>query len=99
MVDDETTMAEAMKQLENIHSLLQEGCSSRNGIPLRTSPGKKKLTITSTKYHQVFHKKLPPRRRWKKKTPKPEVVVIEDNSDDVHDEDTVAKRRVSYMFV
>ena len=80
MVDDETTMAEAMKHLENIHLLLQESCSSRYGISFRTSPVKKRLKITSTKYHQIFHKKLLTRRRWKK------VVVIEDNSNDVPDE-------------
>ena len=77
--------------------VLQKSCSSTHGIPLRISPFKKKLKITSTEYHQVFHKKLPPRRRWKKKTPKADVIFIEeDSNDDVDDDD--AKRNVSCMF-
>ena len=97
MVDVKTSISQAIKQLENIHLLLQKSCASINGIPLRTSPVKKKLKITSTKYHQVFHKKLPPRRCRKKTTPKPEVVVVEDSIEDVHDRET--KKKVSCMFV
>ena len=97
MVDDEITMSTALKQLENIQLMLKKSCSSTHGIPLRISPVKKKLKITSTEYHQVFHKKLPPRRRWKKKTPKADVIFIEeDSNDDVDDDD--AKRKVSFMF-
>lgn len=76
--------------------MLQKSCSSTNGIPLRISPVKKKLKITSTIYHQVFHKHLPPRRRWKKKTPKADVILVGDSKDDVDDGD--AKRKVSCMF-
>lgn len=97
MVDDKTTMSTALKQLENIQLMIKKSCSSTHGIPLRTSPVEKKLKITSTEYHQVFHKKLPPRRRWKKKTPKADVIFIEeDSNDDVDDDD--AKRKVSFMF-
>lgn len=97
MVDDITAMSEAIKQLENIHLLLQKSCSSVNGIPLRTSLIKKKLKITSTKYHQVFHSKLPPRQHWKKKNPKTEVVVVEDSNDDV--DDVESKKKVSCMLI
>ena len=93
----ETTMSTALKQLENIQLVLQKSCSSTHGIPLRISPFKKKLKITSTEYHQVFHKKFPPKRRWKKKTTKADVIFIEeDSNDDVDDDD--AKRNVSCMF-
>ncbi|RMX48499.1 hypothetical protein pdam_00008486 [Pocillopora damicornis] len=98
MVDDKTTMSTALKQLENIQLMLKKSCSSTHGIPLRTSPVEKKLKITSTEYHQVFHKKLPPRRRWKKKTPKADVIFIEeDSNDDVDDDD--AKRKATNFFV
>ena len=88
MVDDETTMSTALKQLENIQLAW---------YPLRISPVKKKLKITSTEYHQVFHEKLPLRRRWKKKTPKADAIFIEEDSNDDVDDDG-AKRKVSCMF-
>ena len=97
MVDDEITMSTALKQLENIQLMLKKSCSSTHGIPLRISPAKKKLKITSTEYHQVFHKKLPPRRRWKKKTAKADVIFIEEDSNDDVDNDD-AKSKVSFMF-
>lgn len=97
IVDDESTMSAALKQLENIQLMLQKSCSSTNGIPLRISPVKKKLKITSTIYHQVFHKHLPPRRRWKKKTLKADVILVGDSKDDVDDGD--AKRKATNVFV
>lgn len=45
-------------------------------------------------------RKVSPKKALEKESrPKPEVVVFEDNSDDVHDEETRAKGKVSYIFV
>ena len=97
LVDDETTMSTALKQLKNIQLMLHKSCSSTHGIPFRISPAKEKLKITSTEYHQVFHKKFPLRRRWKKKTLKADLNFIEEDSNDDVDDDA-AKRKVSCMF-
>ena len=97
LVDDETTMSTALKQLKNIQLMLHKSCSSTHGIPFRISPVKEKLKITSTEYHQVFHKKFPLRRRWKKKTLKADLNFIEEDSNDDVDDDA-AKRKVSCMF-
>ena len=96
LVDDETTMSTALKQLKNIQLMQHKSCSSTHGIPFRINPVKEKLKITSTEYHLVFHKKFPLRRRWKKKTLKADLNFIEEDSND--DVDAAAKRKVSCMF-
>ncbi|CAH3124436.1 unnamed protein product, partial [Pocillopora meandrina] len=98
LVDDETTMSTALKQLKNIQLMLHKSCSSTHGIPFRISPVKEKLKITSTEYHQVFHKKFPLRRRWKKKTLKADLNFIEEDSNDDVDDDA-AKRKATNFFV
>lgn len=48
--------------------------SQKSGLPLRNSPVKKKFKANKVEYHQVFHKKLPKRRKWKKRTSTPIVL-------------------------
>lgn len=48
--------------------------SQKSGLPLRNSPVKKKFKANQVEYHQVFHKKLPKRRKWKKRTSTPIVL-------------------------
>ncbi|KXJ09652.1 hypothetical protein AC249_AIPGENE11456 [Exaiptasia diaphana] len=85
ILDDIGALKEAIKRVDDITSFLKSHCSFHNGLPLRSSPTKKKLKITSSDYHKVFHKQLPPRRRWKKKPDQPPIVI--DLSDDDSDYD------------
>ena len=67
LVHDPQVLTEAIQQLESLHVFMKRSCPSSGGLPLRASPVKKKLKITKVDYHQVFHKKLPQRKRWNKK--------------------------------
>ena len=66
---DDTLLREAISKVEGLNNALAEGCLAENGLPIRSSPKKKKFKTTSVEYHQVFYKpkQLPPKRRWKKK--------------------------------
>ncbi|XP_046856088.1 uncharacterized protein LOC124449187 [Xenia sp. Carnegie-2017] len=68
LIDNETTLQEAVQKAESLKQFLEQNFPTENGLPLRLSPVKKKLKVTETKYHQIFHKALPPRRRKTKKS-------------------------------
>ncbi|XP_046840047.1 uncharacterized protein LOC124434209 [Xenia sp. Carnegie-2017] len=67
LIDNETTLQEAVQKAESLKQFLEQNFPTENGLPLRLSPVKK-LKVTETKYHQIFHKALPPRRRKTKKS-------------------------------
>ncbi|XP_028414338.1 uncharacterized protein LOC114537497 [Dendronephthya gigantea] len=56
----------AIAIVDDLRVKLQSASPKENGLLLRGSPEKKKLKITSTDYHKVFHKKLSLRRKRKK---------------------------------
>lgn len=64
-VEDPECLKEALKNLAQVHSSLLSKIPKEGGLRMRTSPAKKRLKVTSTDYHKVFHKKLPLRRRRK----------------------------------
>ena len=68
-VHDDTLLRESISKVEELNNALAESCLAENGLPIRSSPKKKKFKTTSVEYHQVFYKpkQLPPKRRWKKK--------------------------------
>ena len=80
LVDDDGILAKGVEEIRNVHDMLLKSCPKRNGLPLRNSPMKKKLKPNRVEYHQVFHKKLPKRRKWKKKTSFPKVIIDEDGN-------------------
>ena len=67
LVDTVTNLEKAIESVEEIHQKLLTSCPKQNGIPLRCSPVKKKLKISKTEFHQVFHKSLPKRKKWKRR--------------------------------
>ena len=87
IADTEIALKNAIEGIEEIQRGLVSSCPHQNGIPLRNSPAKKKLKITKNEYHQVFHKKLPKRKKWKRKV-SPVKLSIEDE-----DTEFKAKRR------
>ena len=58
-------LKEAMEALKKIHQSLMCNSLREGGLPIRSSPAKKRLKVTSLDYHKVFHKKLPLRRKRK----------------------------------
>ena len=66
-------LREAIMGIKAVYDMLLKSCPKNHGLPLRNSPVKKKLKPNRVDYHQVFHKKLPKRRKWKR-TSTPEVV-------------------------
>ena len=78
LVDHDSILAKAVEEIRNVYDMLLKSCPERNGLPLRNSPVKKKLKPNRVEYHQVFHKRLPKRRKWKKKTSFPKVFIDED---------------------
>ena len=64
-VDDPECFKETLKNLTQVHQSLLCKIPNKGGLPVRTSPTKKRLRVTSMDYHKVFHKKLPLRRRRK----------------------------------
>lgn len=77
--------------------MLLKGCPKRSGLPLRNSPVKKKLKPNTVEYHQVFHKNLPKRRKWKKKTSFPKVFIAEDGN--VEKEKVFSIRHCNFVTV
>ena len=76
-------LKEAMEALKKIHRSLMCNSLREGGLPIRSSPAKKRLKVTSLDYHKVFHKKLPLRRKRKirvksKKNPKAENIPVVD---------------------
>lgn len=67
LVDKVGDLQAAIESVDKIHQKLISSCPNANGILLRSSPVKKKLKINKTEYHQVFHKSLPKRKKWRKK--------------------------------
>jgi hypothetical protein len=80
LIDMEDDLQMAIKSIEDIHHKLSISCPKQNGIPLRSSPVKKKLKINKTEYHQIFHKSLPKRKKWKRSSP---VRIVIDNDETV----------------
>ena len=68
IADTEIALKNAIEGIEEIQRRLVSSCPQQNGIPLRNSPAKKKLKITKNEYHQVFHKKLPKRKKMEEKS-------------------------------
>ena len=68
LLDDVGVLQEATTIVEKLLSNLRATCPKAEGLFLRSSPEKKKLKITTTEYHKVFHKKLSLRRKKKKTT-------------------------------
>ena len=58
-------LKEAMEALKKIHQSLMCNSLREGSLPIRTSPLKKRLKVTSLDYQKVFHKKLPLRRKRK----------------------------------
>ena len=83
LVEDDDTLAKAIEEIKRVHEVMLKSCPKRNGLPLRSSPVKKKLKPNRIEFHQVFHKKLPKRRKWKKKISVPKVVIGEQEEIDV----------------
>ena len=67
IADTEIALKIAIEEIAEIQRRLVSSCPQQNGIPLRNSPAKKKLKITKNEYHQVFHTKLPKRKKRKRK--------------------------------
>lgn len=67
LVDHDSILAKAVEGVRNVYDMLLKSWPKRNGLPLRNSPVKKKRKPKRVEYHQVFHKKLPKRRKCKKK--------------------------------
>ena len=67
LVDDGNILKEAIMGIRAVYDMLLKSCPNNDGLPLRNSPVKKKFKPNKVEYHQVFHKKLPKRRKWRKK--------------------------------
>ena len=64
-VDDPEHLREALVYADKVYEHLSRNCPTSEGLPIRASPRKKHLKVTSVEYHQVLHKKLPLRRKKK----------------------------------
>jgi hypothetical protein len=80
LIDTEDDLQMAIEAIEDIHHKLSTSCPKQNGIPLRSSPVKKKLKINKTEYHQVFHKSLPKRKKWKRRSSQVKIVIDDDET-------------------
>ena len=89
LVDTVTNLEKAIESVEEIHQKLLLSCPKQNGIPLRCSPVKKKLKINKTEFHQVFHKSLPKRKKWKRRG-SPNHLVIGDELEGAHKKGVVS---------
>ncbi|XP_046861499.1 uncharacterized protein LOC124454791, partial [Xenia sp. Carnegie-2017] len=103
LVDKVGDLQAAIESVDKIHQKLISSCPNANGILLRSSPVKKKLKINKTEYHQVFHKSLPKRKKWRKKdslaqkTEKIPICIIEGIEDDaLYNSDIVVAQRTSF---
>ena len=67
-VEDPEHLREALVYADKIYEHLIRNCPTSEGLPVRASPKKKRLKVTRVEYHQVFHKKLPLRRKKKDHT-------------------------------
>ena len=67
LVEDLEMLQTAITVVDNLQVALRATCPRVDGLFLRTSPEKKKLKITSTYHHKVFHKKLSLRKKRKNK--------------------------------
>ena len=65
-------LKEAMEALKKIHHSLMCNSLREGSLPIRSSPPKKRLKVTSLDYHKVFHKKLPLRRKRKIRVKSPQ---------------------------
>ncbi|PFX18845.1 hypothetical protein AWC38_SpisGene16755 [Stylophora pistillata] len=74
LVDDNNILREALSGVKPVYDMLTKNCPNNHGLLLRNSPVKKKLKLNQVEYHQVFHKKLPKGRKWKKRTSTPIVL-------------------------
>lgn len=64
-IEEAEHLQEALVYADKIYDLLIRNCPTKQGLPIRSSPPKKRLKVTSVEYHQIFHKKLPLRRKRK----------------------------------
>ena len=96
-VDHHGILAKAVEEIRNVYDMPLKSCPKRNGLPLRNSPVKKKLKPNRVEYHQVFHKKLPKGRKWKKKTSFPKVFIDEDGN--VEEKKEVSIRLCKFVAV
>ena len=90
LVDKDNMLGKAIEG--HVHDILLKSCPKCNGLPLRNSPLKKTLKPNRLQFHQVFHKTLPRRRKWKRKISAPKVLIGEEG--DVED-----KKEVQYMLL
>ena len=71
LVDNSNILREALIGVKAVYDVLTKNCPKNHGLPLRNSPVTNKLKANKVEYHQVFHKELPKRRKWKKRTSTP----------------------------
>ena len=71
LVDNSNILREALIGVKAVYDVLTKNCPKNHGFPLRNSPVTNKLKANKVEYHQVFHKELPKRRKWKKRTSTP----------------------------
>lgn len=71
LVDNSNILREALIGVKAVYDVLTRNCPQNHGLPLRNSPVTNKLKANKVEYHQVFHKELPKRRKWKKRTSTP----------------------------
>ena len=64
-IEEPEHLEEALAHSDKMYECLLRNCSTNQGLPIRSSPEKKRLKVTSVEYHKVFHKKLPLRRKKK----------------------------------
>ena len=65
-VDDTECLGDALETLKRVHAALVAKSRGQEGLPVRASPARKRLKVTSMDYHKVFHKGLPLRRGRRK---------------------------------
>ena len=66
LVDNNNILREALIAVKSVYDMLTKYCPENHGLPLRNSQVKKKLKANEVDYHQVFHKKLPKRRKGRR---------------------------------
>ena len=86
LIDDPSVLRQSLADVETVKLTLKRAAGDSGGLQLRLSP--KRLKVTSSEYHKVFHKKLPLRKRFKRKLkedadqqkcpPVPEVIDLDD---------------------
>ena len=68
-VDEIECLRDAVVNLDRIYQSLRRSRHMEDGLPMRISPVKKRLKVTTMDYHKIFHKPLPRRRRKVRKEP------------------------------